>query len=261
MLVLTVNAPGSAASQRLPRPSQPVRCVTIQCVPPSTGQLVEEPRDHGRAVSAEKRDSADDTLLRLPAWERLRPHVHELPPQRFVAPLRRLQHLRVQRVELVLHAAERRPRAALQRGIDRRHGLDHRLHAGVDLLAGLPDRAFDRRGKQRLQQLIERVLVLLLQRLERHVVLGQESHRRRVDERGGGAWLHQRHGHAERLVHAAQLRQIRQLVGTGDVADRGEQGVLDQRAQQDVRAEGLRVRARARHHLGVRDAYVSSHEV
>ena len=154
-------------------------------------------------------------------WERLRPQVRELPAQRLVAPLRRLQDLRPQRLQLVLHAAERRACAAFEGGVDRWDGLDDYLHAGVDLLTRIPEGALYVGREQGLQQLVQRVLVLCLQRFEGDVVLRQESDGRRIDQRGRRAWLHQRHRHAKGFVDAAQLRKVGQLIRAGDVATLG----------------------------------------
>ena len=42
------------------------------------------------------------------------------------------------------------------------------------------------------------------------------------------------------IVHAAELPEIRELVRPGDVTDRGEQRILNHRAEQHVRAEAGR---------------------
>src|SRR5207247_8691891 len=51
------------------------------------------------------------------------------------------------------------------------------------------------------------------------------------------ARIHQRHRHAKMLVYAAELTEIRQLVRSGYVADRREQRVLHDRAEQHVGTE------------------------
>ena len=61
------------------------------------GQLSRQALDEDGAVLVEERDEPDAALLRLAARERLRAHVLELPPQRLVAPLGRLQDLAAER--------------------------------------------------------------------------------------------------------------------------------------------------------------------
>ena len=60
--------------------------------------------------------------------------------------------------------------------------------------------------------------------------LRQEAQRGRIDERGRGALVHQRHRHVEVGVDLAQLAQIGQLVRARDVTDGGEERVLDDAA-------------------------------
>src|SRR5262249_23491552 len=94
-------------------------------VPPHVeGELLVEPIDERRAVLIEERDEPDRPFLRVAAGERQHPRVHELTAQRLVAPLGRLNHLAVQRLQIVLHASERRSRRALERRIERRHRLN-----------------------------------------------------------------------------------------------------------------------------------------
>ena len=103
--------------------------------------------------------------------------------------------------------------------------------------ADVGERLVDDRRNLRLQQLVQRRLVLRLQRLERQLVLREEAERGGIEDRRGRARIEERHRHAEVVVHAAELAEVGELVRSGDVADRREERVLDDRAQQHVRAE------------------------
>ena len=168
----------------------------------------------------------------------------ELPAQRLVAPLRRLDHLAVERLQVVLHPSECRFRGALERRVDGRDGLDQRRHLRFDGSRGGGERLLDRRRDLRLEQRVERRLVLRLQRFERQLVFGEEPEGGRVEQRGAGARIDQRHRHAEVLVDAAQLAEIRELVRSGDITGGREQCVLNHRPQQHARAESGRTDAR-----------------
>ena len=79
-------------------------------------KLVVEAFDERRAVLVQERDESDRAFLRVAAGEGERARVHELPAERFVAALRRLDHLAVERLQVVLHALAAsswpRPRAS-----------------------------------------------------------------------------------------------------------------------------------------------------
>src|SRR3954447_17308658 len=98
------------------------------------GELLVEPIDERGAVLVQKGDKADRPFLRMAAGKGERARVHELTAQRFVAALRRLNHLAVQRLEIALHPFERRARGALQRGIERRNRLNEPCPLRVDRL-------------------------------------------------------------------------------------------------------------------------------
>ena len=95
-------------------------------------------------------------------------------------------------------------------------------------------------GDLRLEQLVQRRIILRVQRFERDVVLGEEPRRRRVDECCGRAAIHQRHRHVEARIDPAQLAEIGELVRSRDVTHGGEDRVLDDRPQQHARAERRR---------------------
>src|SRR5439155_21242479 len=200
-------------------------------------QLFVQTIDERRAVLVQERDEADRPLLRVAAGKGERSCVNELPPQRFIAPLRGLNHLAVQRLQIALHALERGARRSLERRVERRDRLNQDRHLRVDGLLRARERVLDDLGNLRFEQLVERRFVLRLQRLERQLGLRQEAERVRVENRRRRAWIEKRHRDAEVLIHAAQLPQIRELVRAGDVADRRKDRVLHDRTQQHVRAE------------------------
>ena len=98
-------------------------------------------------------------------------------------------------------------------------------------------RGVDARWQLRLEQVVQRAFVLRLQLLERQVVALQEACGIGIEQRRGPALIHQRHRDAEGGVDAAKLSEICELVRPGDVTDSGEDGVLHDRAKQNVRAE------------------------
>src|SRR5262245_48139695 len=133
-------APGPP-QPRLPRPSEPpAPSPESPCgsdgdnpvAPEIERELLVQTIDKHRAVLVQKRDEADRPLLRVAAGEGERSRVHELPPQRFVAPLRGLNHLAVQRLQVALHPLERRSRRAFERGIERRDRLNQARHLRLD---------------------------------------------------------------------------------------------------------------------------------
>ena len=83
-----------------------------------------------------------------------------------------------------------------------------------------------------------------LQGFEGHLVAVEETNGGLVDERGARARVDERALDAEGLVHLAKLAVIGELGWARHVGDGGEQPILDERAQQHVRAEALRMRAR-----------------
>ena len=112
-----------------------------------------------------------------------------------------------------------------------------------------------------LQQLVQRGLVLRLQAFEWQPEFRQKAIRGRVDERRRRAREYERHRDAEVLIHLAQLPEVGQLARPRDVADRGEECVLHDRAQQHVRAEGRGLLARCRQELRLGVALVAGDEV
>ncbi len=131
----------------------------------------------------------------------------------------------------MLHTAERGSRSALECWVERWYRLNQVGHPGVDRLRRVRKRLLELRGNLRLQQLVQRRLILRLERFERQLVLGQKPERGRIEERGAGAGIHQRHRHTEVFVNAAQLAEIRKLVRARDVTDGWEQGVLHDRTE------------------------------
>ena len=68
-----------------------------------------------------------------------------------VAPLRCLDHFAMQRLEIVLHSAERRLCRALERRIERRYGAHELRHLCVDRARSFGERFFDGRRNLRLE--------------------------------------------------------------------------------------------------------------
>ena len=83
-------------------------------------QLLGQPVDERRAVLVQEVDHADLALLRVPARKRLRLRVLELPPQRLVLALGRLDDLGCSFLRSSCIRPERRARGALERRVDRR---------------------------------------------------------------------------------------------------------------------------------------------
>ncbi len=202
------------------------------------GQTLAQSVDECRAVLVEKRDKGDGSFLRVAVGEGKCACVHELAPQGLVAPLCGLDELAVQAFDLFLHPAERRPGSALEGRVDSGDGLDHRRHLHLDGPRGSRQRFIHRRGDLALEQLVQRRFVLRLQCFEGKLVFRQEADRLRIKYRRRRAGAHQGHRHAEVLVDASKLSQIGQFVGSSHVTDCREQGVLDNRSQQDARTEG-----------------------
>src|SRR5216117_835666 len=82
-------------------------------------QLLVETLDESRTVLIQEGDEADGAFLRVPVGEGERARVHELAAQRLVAPLRRLNHLAVKRLQVAPHPLERGARRPFERGIER----------------------------------------------------------------------------------------------------------------------------------------------
>ena len=191
-------------------------------------------------VAVEEPDEPDFPLLRMAGGEHQRLRALELPAQRLVLALRRLDHLVVQGVELVLHLAERRAHRAFERRVDLRHD---RASAPMRSATSevIPASACSTVGGSWLwSSSFSAFSSCGCSAVDRQVVLAEEAQRRRIDQRRGGALVHQRHRNAEVGVDLAQLAQVGQLVRARDVTDGGEDRVLDERPQQDVRAEVLR---------------------
>ncbi len=186
----------------------------------------------------------------MPVGEGERARALELAAQRVVAPLRGLNRFALQVLEVVLHPAQRVFRRAFERGIERGQRRDDPAHLFVDDATGRGQRFLDLRWNLRLQQLVQRAVVLRLQRLERHVVLREKPHRARVEDGGGGAAVHQRHRNAEALVDIAQLAEVREFVRPGDITNRRQHRVLHERPQEDARAEAGRLVRGLAHEIG-----------
>src|SRR5206468_9859812 len=82
------------------------------------GELLVQPFYERGPVLIEEGYEADRALLRVATGEGQRAGANELAPQRLVAALGRLDDLAVQRLEIVLHAGERRSRGAFERRIE-----------------------------------------------------------------------------------------------------------------------------------------------
>src|SRR5262245_22244720 len=95
-------------------------------------QLVREAIDQGGSVLIEKRDEPDRALLRMAVRKCQRTRPGELASEGVVAALGSLNHLAAQRLQVVLHPAERRLCGALERGIDGCDGVDEWTHAGFE---------------------------------------------------------------------------------------------------------------------------------
>src|SRR5206468_3486962 len=106
--------------------------VSLNCHNPMTAQVerqfLVQTFDERRTVLVQEPHEPDSAFLRVTVWKGERACVDELSPQRFVTPLGRLDHFRVQRLEIMLHTAERCPRRAFERRIERRNRLDHPRH-------------------------------------------------------------------------------------------------------------------------------------
>ncbi len=87
-------------------------------------------------------------------------------------------------------------------------------------------------------------VLLDVQGLDGHARPVQKAQRGRIDHRGGRAWVQQGHRDTEVFVDPAQLAEIGELTRTGDITNRRKQRVLDDGAEEHVRAELTRA------HLG-----------
>ena len=93
--------------------------------------------DQRWTVLIQEGQETDGAFLGVAAGEGERPGVDELPAQRFVAALGRLDHLAVQRLEIALHPLQRRARRAFERWIECGHRRNQARHLGLDGLLGL----------------------------------------------------------------------------------------------------------------------------
>ena len=195
---------------------------------------------------------ADGAFLRVAARKRLRLGVLELPPQRVVLPLGGLQDLGLQLLDVVLHAAERRPVGAFERGVDRRDLAGQRRSCAPRRRCSTPSTAASiDGGRAAAEQRVQRRLVL-----RRAATRSATSPRRGsapalastsvADARGCTSGM----GTPKASYTCLKLGQVGQFARPGHVADGGEERVLHQRAQQDVRAELLGMRQRTRGHRG-----------
>ena len=205
--------------------------VKIQCFPSSSGSSANRRSDQRRTVAVEEEHHSQRSLLRMSVWKDLSLRAAELSPERFVTLLGGLDHLAAQALQVVLHPAERCLCGTGKGRIDLRHHRHDPLHRLPRGSLGIAQRLFNRSRQLRLEQPVERRLVLRLKLFDRQIVLRQEPRRRRVDQRCRRARVHDRHRHAEVLVDAAKLAEIRQLARARHVADRGEQRILNDRAQ------------------------------
>src|SRR5436309_1865827 len=101
-------------------------------IPQIERQFFVESFDERRSVLVQKGDEANRPFLRVPVGEGERARVNELPAQRFVAALRSLNQLAVERLQIVLHAPERRARRALERRIECGNRGDEAIHLRLD---------------------------------------------------------------------------------------------------------------------------------
>src|SRR5215470_8089401 len=83
------------------------------------GEFFVQSIDERWSVLVQQRHETDRAFLRLTTGERERARVDELAPQRLVPALCRLNHLAVQRLQVMLHPRKRRPGRALEGGIER----------------------------------------------------------------------------------------------------------------------------------------------
>src|SRR3954467_9931652 len=146
------------------------------------GQGVPEPFDEGRPVLVQEPDEADGAFLRVPVGEGERARAEELPAQRVVLSLRRLNRLAVKVLQVVLHLAGGVPRRAFERGVEREERVDHALHVAVERGAGGGKSVLHAGGDLGLEQLVQAAFVLRLQRFERKLVPREETRGGRIDE-------------------------------------------------------------------------------
>ena len=143
---------------------------TIQWCPRSRGSSSFEAIDERRTVLVQERDETDGALLRVAVGKGERPGADVLAAQRFVAPLRGLDHLVAQRLQVVLHAAERRLRGAFERRIERRN---RSMTACIDVSIAArrsPNDSSTAGGICDSSSSFSADFVLRLQRLERQLV-------------------------------------------------------------------------------------------
>ena len=84
----------------------------------------------------------------------------------------------------MLHARQRRSRGALERRVDRRDGFDDDWICASIACAAFVERRVDRWRDLRFEQLVERRLVLGLQRFERQSVFGEKADGGGIEQRG-----------------------------------------------------------------------------
>src|SRR5262249_1148537 len=114
-------------------------------VPAELGrQLVVQPVGERRPVLVQEPDKADGAFLRVSARKHQGADAHELAAQRFVAALGRLNHLAAQRLDVVLHAAQRGTGCTFERRIERREGRGETCHALFDGALETLERFVDR---------------------------------------------------------------------------------------------------------------------
>ena len=174
-----------ARRMRQPRPFSFffLQIVKTQWWPMASGSSSIKPIHQGRPVAVEEPHEADFTFLRVALGEGQGLRALELAAQRVVTPLRRLNHLVMQRLHFVLHLAERGFHRAFERRIDLRHRRGDRRHPLVDERRHRRQRLLDGRRQLAFEQLVERRFILRAERGDRQVVFRQESQRRRIGER------------------------------------------------------------------------------
>ena len=128
-----------------------------------------------------------------------------------------------------------------QGGIEQRCGRRDRGEALVHRRVRPRQRRLQRSRDLRGEQPVEHGVVARPEIGEVEPVALQKPHGRAVDDGRARPRKDDRHRNAEPLVDAAKLAQVGELVRTADVGGGGEQRILHEGSQQDVRAEARRV--------------------
>ena len=146
--------------------------------PRSSGSSSIEAIDERRPVLVQERDEADRRApAAWPSGKASAARARELAPQRFVAPLGRLNHLAVQRLQVVLHPAERRlaPRLRASDRSPASPATSRAIASSIARAASAND-ASTAGGNLRLRAAaLSAASSCALQRFERQLVLARET--------------------------------------------------------------------------------------